>query len=47
MNFTPKNPTCECGKKYADNSGLWRHRKKCSFIEKEVDFTKTEEMKNV
>ena len=20
---------CECGKKYRDNSGLWRHRKKC------------------
>jgi len=22
--------TCECGKKYKDNSGLWRHRQKCN-----------------
>lgn len=21
--------TCECGKKYKDNSGLWRHKKRC------------------
>ena len=21
---------CECGKGYVDNSGLWRHKKKCS-----------------
>ena len=21
---------CECGKKYVDNSGLWRHKKKCN-----------------
>ena len=30
---TPKNPknlyTCNCGKEYKDNSGLWRHKKKC------------------
>lgn len=27
----PKNPTyfCDCGKKYKDRTGLWRHKKKC------------------
>jgi hypothetical protein len=26
----PKNPFfCNCGKKYKDNSGLWRHKKIC------------------
>lgn len=24
------NYTCVCGKKYKDNSGLWRHKKKCN-----------------
>ena len=32
---TPKsqisNYLCNCGKKYKDNSGLWRHQKKCNF----------------
>jgi hypothetical protein len=29
--FTPKNPyLCNCGKKYKDNSGLWRHKKVCN-----------------
>jgi hypothetical protein len=32
MDFTQKNPKnsyiCECGKKYVDNSGLWRHKNK-------------------
>ena len=28
---TPKNPIfCLCGKEYKDNSGLWRHKKKCN-----------------
>jgi hypothetical protein len=28
---TPKNSyECVCGKKYVDNSGLWRHKKKCN-----------------
>jgi hypothetical protein len=29
---SPKIPTfeCLCGKKYKDNSGLWRHKKKCN-----------------
>ena len=32
---TQKNPyECNCGKTYKDNSGLWRHKKKCSFEEK-------------
>ena len=26
--------TCECGKSYKDNSGLWRHKKKCLLDEK-------------
>ena len=27
---SPKNPyQCSCGKNYKDNSGLWRHKKKC------------------
>jgi hypothetical protein len=34
---TPKNPQksnyeCICGKTYNDNSGLWRHKKKCKTI---------------
>ena len=32
---TPKNKItnyiCSCGKKYKDNSGLWRHKKKCNY----------------
>jgi hypothetical protein len=29
---TQKNPyECHCGKTYKDNSGLWRHKKKCIF----------------
>ena len=27
---------CKCGKKYMDNSGLWRHKKKCSQVIKNV-----------
>jgi len=31
MQNTQKNPyECKCGKKYVDNSGLWRHKKKCN-----------------
>jgi len=30
--ISQKNPyTCCCGKKYKDNSGLWRHKKKCNY----------------
>jgi hypothetical protein len=45
MEKTPKNPkkpqnlyVCDCGKKYQDNSGLWRHKKKCK-IETEENVT--------
>ena len=24
--------TCKCGKQYKNNSGLWKHHKKCSII---------------
>ena len=30
VNAIPKKYCCECGKAYCDNSGLWRHKKKCS-----------------
>jgi len=31
MEKTQKNSyTCDCGKTYKDNSGLWRHKKKCN-----------------
>jgi len=33
---TQKNPyECNCGKTYKDNSGLWRHKKKCTSEKKE------------
>jgi hypothetical protein len=33
---TQKNPyECNCGKIYKDNSGLWRHKKKCTSEKKE------------
>ncbi len=28
--YQDNNYICVCGKKYKDNSGLWRHKKKCS-----------------
>lgn len=28
--YSCKNFICLCGKKYVDNSGLWRHKKKCN-----------------
>jgi hypothetical protein len=35
---TQKNSfDCECGKKYKDNSGLWRHKKKCQYDENNID----------
>ena len=34
--LTQKNPyECNCGKTYKDNSGLWRHKKKCNVKEKD------------
>jgi hypothetical protein len=36
MDLTQKNPyECNCGKTYKDNSGLWRHKKKC--LKEELD----------
>jgi hypothetical protein len=37
---TPKNPTaeCACGKIFKDNSGLWRHKKKCTLLESDVQY---------
>ena len=26
---------CECGKKYKERTGLWKHKKKCTYLEKE------------
>ena len=43
MNFTQNYPnypnhTClNCGKEYKDNSGLWRHKKKCNTNEPTVE----------
>jgi len=31
-----KSYLCKCGKNYKDNSGLWRHKKKCKVENKEV-----------
>jgi hypothetical protein len=28
---------CECGKKYRDRTGLWRHKKQCTFIQEGND----------
>jgi len=43
----PKNAVyfCDCGKKYKDRTGLWRHKKKCAFNkdeEEEVERKKPE-----
>jgi hypothetical protein len=36
---------CKCGKSYNDNSGLWRHKKKCNIITS-TNNTKTNEITN-
>jgi predicted transcriptional regulator len=33
INITLKNFACKCGKKYANNSGLWKHSRKCHISE--------------
>ena len=39
-----ENYVCDCGKKYNDRSGLWRHKKKCKEEEKkEEEIEKVEE----
>ena len=37
--------TCVCGKKYADYSGLWRHKKTCSKIKSQSPILATNEQK--
>jgi hypothetical protein len=32
---------CNCGKKYKDRSGLWKHKKNCKFITTELDIEKS------
>ena len=43
---SPKIPAyeCSCGKVYKDNSGLWRHKKKCN--DKEDENTELDEQQN-
>lgn len=46
--FMPKNATyfCGCGKKYKDRTGLWRHKKKCTYSPQETphdDFSEIED----
>ena len=33
--FTSKNIACECGRIYKERSGLWRHKKVCSYFDDE------------
>jgi hypothetical protein len=41
---TQKNSfACDCGKTYKDNSGLWRHKKKCTETEPLVSTNETDE----
>ena len=48
---TQENPSkysCQCGKNYMDNSGLWRHKKKCKILiedEKKSEESETELVK--
>jgi predicted transcriptional regulator len=34
---TTKQFQCECGKIYSSNSGLWKHKKKCTYLEKQEE----------
>ena len=34
-----KEMKCECGKNYKNKSGLWKHQKKCKFIEENTKTT--------
>jgi len=41
MEITPKTHyECSCGKTYKDNSGLWRHKKKCNNVNYEENESK-------
>ena len=34
---TPQLFKCECGKIYQNNSGVWKHKKKCTYLEEEEE----------
>ena len=34
---TPDHYQCECGKIYKERSGLWRHKKKCTYVDNDND----------
>ena len=36
IKFTQKDFTCKCGKKYVNNSGLWKHSKNCNILEETI-----------
>ena len=36
INITQREFTCKCGKKYANNSGLWKHSKNCNILEETI-----------
>lgn len=40
----PQHFTCQCGKKYKDRSGLWRHKKKCQILDTEKIFGENKEI---
>ena len=42
-----KNLDCECGKKYNDRTGLWRHKIQCIFVKESHDnlVKETEDLK--
>jgi len=40
----PNNYVCECGKTYKERTGLWKHKKKCTYLEPE--FKEDENLKN-
>ena len=42
ITFQDKTYVCLCGKKYVDNSGLWRHKKKCTINKKDEIFNISE-----
>ena len=39
----PKNTeyVCDCGKKYKDRTGLWRHKRKCTYITQQPEVKET------
>jgi hypothetical protein len=39
---TPDDCSCDCGKIYKDKSGLWRHKKKCTFHMNRIELLEQE-----